>query len=67
MKKKLCWPLTAMMVFALSGCGLKGPLYFPPADKPTVETTKQDSGQVDKNQQGLPGDSKPTQSIAGPQ
>ncbi|HHX5192889.1 TPA: LPS translocon maturation chaperone LptM, partial [Yersinia enterocolitica] len=23
MKKKLCWPLTAMMVFALSGCGLK--------------------------------------------
>ncbi|UXD27000.1 hypothetical protein FORC065_4292 [Yersinia enterocolitica] len=51
----------------MSGCGLKGPLYFPPADKPKVETTKQDSGQVDKNQQGLPGDSKPTQSIAGPQ
>lgn len=67
MKKKLCWPLTAMMVFALSGCGLKGPLYFPPADKPKVETTKQDSGQVDENQQGLPDEQKPTQSIAGPQ
>ena len=67
MKKKLSWLFTAMMMFALTGCGLKGPLYFPPADKPKVETTKQDSGQVDKNQQGLPSDSKPTQSIAGPQ
>ncbi|MGE4801111.1 lipoprotein [Yersinia hibernica] len=67
MKKKLHWPLTAIMVLALAGCGLKGPLYFPPSDKPTVETTKQDSGQVNKNQQGVPGESKPTQTIAGPQ
>ncbi|AYD42464.1 LPS translocon maturation chaperone LptM [Yersinia rochesterensis] len=67
MKKKLYWSLTALMVLALAGCGLKGPLYFPPSDKPKVETAQQDSGQVDKNQQGMPGESKPTQSIAGPQ
>ncbi|ATM97657.1 putative lipoprotein [Yersinia frederiksenii] len=62
MKNKLRWLLTAMMVFALSGCGLKGPLYFPPSDKPTVETTKQDSGNIERNQQN-----SKTQSIAGPQ
>ncbi|EEP90847.1 hypothetical protein ykris0001_15960 [Yersinia kristensenii ATCC 33638] len=56
-----------MMVLTLAGCGLKGPLYFPPSEKPKVETAQQDSGQIDKNQQGVPGDSKPTQSIAGPQ
>ncbi|PVF11945.1 hypothetical protein DBO95_19920, partial [Yersinia pestis] len=33
MKKELRWPMAAMMVLALAGCGLKGPLYFPPADK----------------------------------
>ncbi|MFR0655078.1 lipoprotein [Pantoea sp. SIMBA_079] len=24
----------ALMLVSLAGCGLKGPLYFPPADKP---------------------------------
>ncbi|CFQ66357.1 putative lipoprotein [Yersinia frederiksenii] len=62
MKNKLCWLLTAMMVLALSGCGLKGPLYFPPSDKPKVETTKQDSGNIERNQQN-----PQNQSIAGPQ
>ncbi|AJJ11461.1 prokaryotic lipo-attachment site family protein [Yersinia rohdei] len=62
MTKKLSWLLTAMVVLALSGCGLKGPLYFPPADKPKVETAKQDSGNVERNQQN-----SPTPSIAGPQ
>ncbi|CNI16515.1 putative lipoprotein [Yersinia aldovae] len=66
MKKELCWPMTAMMVLALTGCGLKGPLYFPPADKPKVETAQPDSGQVERNQQDLSGKNQ-TKSIAGPQ
>ncbi|WP_049611004.1 LPS translocon maturation chaperone LptM [Yersinia mollaretii] len=66
MKKELRWPLLAMMVLALSGCGLKGPLYFPPSDKPKTETTQPDSGQVERNQQDL-SSSTQTKSIAGPQ
>ncbi|CNI33742.1 putative lipoprotein [Yersinia massiliensis] len=66
MKKELCWPLVAMMVLTLSGCGLKGPLYFPPSDKPKTETTKPDSGQIERNQQDLSG-AKQSQTIAGPQ
>lgn len=65
MKNKLCWLLTAMMVLALSGCGLKGPLYFPPSDKPKVETTKQDSGNIERNQRNQ--QNPQNQSIAGPQ
>lgn len=63
MKKELRWPLAAMMVLALSGCGLKGPLYFLPADKPNTETTKPDSGQIERNQQDLSG-AKQSQTIA---
>ncbi|AHK19425.1 LPS translocon maturation chaperone LptM [Yersinia similis] len=55
MKKELRWPMAAMMVLALAGCGLKGPLYFPPADKPPVNAAQQESGQVEKNQQVLSG------------
>ncbi len=33
MKTALRWSLASMALFALSGCGLKGPLYFPPASK----------------------------------
>lgn len=66
MKKELRWPMVAMVVLALAGCGLKGPLYFPPSDKPAVETTQQGTGQVEKNQQN-PSGAKQTQSIAGPQ
>jgi len=33
MKTALRWSMASMVLFALSGCGLKGPLYFPPADK----------------------------------
>ncbi|AAM83973.1 lipoprotein [Yersinia pestis] len=49
MKKELRWPMAAMMVLALAGCGLKGPLYFPPADKAPVDAAPQ----VEKNQQDL--------------
>jgi predicted small lipoprotein YifL len=34
MKTALRWSIASMVVFALAGCGLKGPLYFPPATKP---------------------------------
>ncbi|AJI96383.1 lipoprotein [Yersinia ruckeri] len=66
MKRELCWPLVAMMLFGLSGCGLKGPLYFPPSEKSKTETVQPDSGKVQKNQQDNSG-SQQTQSIAGPQ
>ncbi|AKP33880.1 LPS translocon maturation chaperone LptM [Yersinia aleksiciae] len=66
MKKELGWPLVAMMVLALSGCGLKGPLYFPPSDKPKTETAQPDSGKTERNQQDLSG-AKQSQTIAGPQ
>lgn len=53
MKKELRWPMAAMMVLALAGCGLKGPLYFPPADKAPVDAAPPESGQVEKTQQDL--------------
>ncbi|MEG3133192.1 lipoprotein [Rouxiella sp. T17] len=37
MKTALRWSLASMVLFALSGCGLKGPLYFPPADKTSAK------------------------------
>jgi predicted small lipoprotein YifL len=59
MKTALRWSLTSMVLFVLSGCGLKGPLYFPPAQKPaagkTVVTNAAADGQTgvspDKNAQ----------------
>lgn len=33
MKSKLRRAALGLMLLALYGCGLKGPLYFPPADK----------------------------------
>jgi predicted small lipoprotein YifL len=44
MKNVLLWPLAAMVIFALSGCGLKGPLYFPPADKSSTQKNSQSQG-----------------------
>ncbi|NYY80554.1 hypothetical protein DMH27_15530 [Raoultella planticola] len=29
-----------MAIFSLTGCGLKGPLYFPPAEKTAAPPTK---------------------------
>lgn len=33
MKTIFCSLALLLTLFSLSGCGLKGPLYFPPADK----------------------------------
>lgn len=40
MKKIFCALVVVMTLAALTGCGLKGPLYFPPADKEQTPTTK---------------------------
>jgi len=34
MKNPLRLIMLAFLVLGLNGCGLKGPLYFPPAEKP---------------------------------
>ncbi|WP_310606522.1 LPS translocon maturation chaperone LptM [Buttiauxella brennerae] len=67
MKKIFC-PLALMLVlFSLSGCGLKGPLYFPPADgktKPASQVTpakQPQSTTPDRNNRGT--DNAPTQVV----
>ncbi|QCR37553.1 lipoprotein [Nissabacter sp. SGAir0207] len=56
MKKELRWAAAALMLLGLSGCGLKGPLYFPPEDKPAVTTAPPDSNNdVQRNQQPTSG------------
>lgn len=39
MKKIFCPLALALMLASLTGCGLKGPLYFPPADTKAKPTT----------------------------
>lgn len=43
MKTIFCPLALGMALFTLAGCGLKGPLYFPPADKnaPVTQPTAQ--------------------------
>jgi len=40
MKKIFCALVVVTTLGALTGCGLKGPLYFPPTDKDQTPTTK---------------------------
>ncbi|MCS3434400.1 LPS translocon maturation chaperone LptM [Klebsiella sp. BIGb0407] len=40
MKKIFCTLVVVTTLAGLTGCGLKGPLYFPPADKEQTPTTK---------------------------
>lgn len=43
MNKKICSLALGLALVSLSGCGLKGPLYFPPADsKATPEQRQKD-------------------------
>ncbi|CAI1078719.1 MAG TPA: hypothetical protein DHV72_04165 [Serratia grimesii] len=55
MKKQLRYALMAVLFAGLSGCGLKGPLYFPPADPASKKPQVQTGDQVQKNQQELSG------------
>ncbi|PHM57552.1 LPS translocon maturation chaperone LptM [Xenorhabdus hominickii] len=32
MRKQFYWSLAIITLLSLTGCGLKGPLYFPPAE-----------------------------------
>ncbi len=69
MNKIFCPLAFGLALFTLAGCGLKGPLYFPPADKkaPDAHTTEQnqqpdmDSTVPTRNDRGI-GDG-PTQVI----
>ena len=50
--------LLPLVVFSLTGCGLKGPLYFPPADKTAPPPTKSvqpqsQSTTPEKNDRGI--------------
>ena len=44
MKKTLCRLAMALALTSLAGCGLKGPLYFPPQDTPK-QSSPQPSGE----------------------
>lgn len=44
MKNVLRWSLAATVLFSLSGCGLKGPLYFPPSDNSSTHKNSQTPG-----------------------
>ncbi|WP_417903518.1 LPS translocon maturation chaperone LptM [Chania multitudinisentens] len=50
MRKQLRYALMAVLLAGLSGCGLKGPLYFPPNDSPAAQPTT-NADNVGKNQQ----------------
>ncbi|MGY6031644.1 LPS translocon maturation chaperone LptM [Phytobacter sp. AG2a] len=56
--KEVCRTLTVLLaLFSLTGCGLKGPLYFPPADKNAPPPTKKatpvlQSSTPDRNDRG---------------
>ncbi|RPH26467.1 hypothetical protein EHN07_11985 [Buttiauxella warmboldiae] len=67
MKKIFCPFALMLALVSLSGCGLKGPLYFPPADgktKPTSQVTPvqpSQSATPDRNNRGT--NNAPTQVI----
>lgn len=68
MKKIFCPLAVALALLSLTGCGLKGPLYFPPADGKTKSTSQStapalqtQSTTPDRNNRGT--DDAPTQVI----
>ncbi|WP_455426190.1 lipoprotein [Dryocola sp. LX212] len=68
MKKIFCPLAVALALFSLTGCGLKGPLYFPPADgktKPATQNTapapQTQSPTPVRNDRGM--DDAPTQTV----
>ncbi|MBP2169209.1 putative small lipoprotein YifL [Erwinia toletana] len=66
MNKTICQLAMALALASLVGCGLKGPLYFPPKDQPQQEqqpaqqttqdsTTTQQDGSVQDQTPDQPG------------
>ncbi|MFU9137528.1 MULTISPECIES: LPS translocon maturation chaperone LptM [unclassified Erwinia] len=42
MNKVICRMALVLAVASLTGCGLKGPLYFPPQEQPKKQTSASD-------------------------
>ncbi len=51
MNKKICSLALGLAILSLTGCGLKGPLYFPPADNSANQTPEQRQQAREKAQQ----------------
>ncbi|EKT61621.1 LPS translocon maturation chaperone LptM [Providencia sneebia] len=49
MKKSLIGLSALIILFTLSGCGLKGPLYFPPEEQATSPKTSDVEPKADKD------------------
>ncbi|MBC4010721.1 lipoprotein [Morganella morganii] len=52
MKKKMICAVSAVMLLTLAGCGLKGPLYFPPEEPAAKPAAEQSAVQTDNAETG---------------
>lgn len=59
MKKSLVGLSVLMMLFTLSGCGLKGPLYFPPVEQAAPSKTQDVEPKVQNSTADAAGASAP--------
>lgn len=51
MNKMICRMAMVLAVSSLAGCGLKGPLYFPPPEQPQKQTPAASKPTTSKGQQ----------------
>lgn len=51
MNKVICRMALVLAVTSLAGCGLKGPLYFPPPEQPQKQTSTTSKPVVTKTKQ----------------
>ncbi|MBI6549551.1 LPS translocon maturation chaperone LptM [Xenorhabdus lircayensis] len=58
MKKQFRWTLTIITLLSLSGCGLKGPLYFPPAETSVAQAPVNKADKVQPADAQQPVDAK---------
>ncbi|MBA2814378.1 LPS translocon maturation chaperone LptM [Candidatus Pantoea persica] len=56
--KSLLAMAMAMALTSLTGCGLKGPLYFLPADQPKTQTPQQSEQQKEQQQRTAQADTR---------
>ena len=54
MNKMICQMALVLAVTSLAGCGLKGPLYYPPQEQPKQQTTQStdQAGETSMDQNG---------------
>ncbi|MEG3111260.1 MULTISPECIES: lipoprotein [unclassified Pantoea] len=55
MKKVISLLGIALALTSLAGCGLKGPLYFPPKDKPQTQKTPTESQKTEASKADVSG------------